>query len=186
MDNHKYIFLGMLITFLIIIILGIININFNFNNKIYVKEVNHFYVSASTLERKIKSIEDEECSSSLMGLLERIKDTYYEDNISVKEYYENYNKYGKTYYSLFQETLTICDLDIKNYDRMNDYLLASRVYPDAVADRYKSSYEIKFVDYFNYKNIHELTDNVGTYSSKKMELMALSELIGVTLDEESL
>ena len=121
-----------------------------------------------------------------MGLLERIKDTYYEDNISVKEYYENYNQYGKTYYSLFQEALTICDLDIKDYDRMNDYLLASRVYPDTVADRYKSSYEIKFVDYFNYKNIHELTDNVGTYSSKKMELMALSELIGETLDEESL
>lgn len=185
MDNHKYIFLGMLITFLIVVILGVININVNLNNKIYVKEVPKFYKKITSIEDRIEKIEDESCRTSLKELSTRIKDTYYENNISIKDYYKNYSKDGKTYYSMFISSLEVCDINIDDIDEVNDYLLASRVYPDLISDRYKASYEINFTDYFNYKNIHELSDNIGTYSNKEMEILSLSKLVEEVQNEES-
>ena len=176
MNKIKYVLFGVIVTLFIITIFGIINSVINMNSTIYVKEVPKFDEKIDAINKNIGKIKNEVCVSRLNTLVSRVKDTYYKKNISIKEYYKNYNKDDVTFSDLFDLTLSSCGVSSEEVPSIIDLVLSSRVYPDSVANRYKTSYEFRVTDYLNRKSTYELSDEVGTYSSKENELRAIKEL----------
>ena len=66
-------------------------------------------------------------------------------------------------------------------------VIASKAYPQSLKTKYDSNFEIDFKDYFNRNKISEISDEVGTYSTKTLELRSLSEYVnGVIKHEKNL
>ena len=176
MNKIKYVLFGVIATLFIFTIFGIINSVINMNSTIYVKEVPKFDEKIDTINKNIGKIKNEVCVNRLNNLVSRVKDTYYKKNVSLKEYYKNYNKDDVTFSDLFDLTLSSCGVSSEEVPSIIDLVLSSRAYPDSVSNRYRTSYEFRITDYLNRKSTYELSDEIGTYSSKENELKAINDL----------
>lgn len=176
MNKIKYVLFGVIVTLFVMFIFGIINSVINMNSTIYVKEVPKFDEKIDTINKNIGKIKNEVCVNRLNTLVSRVKDTYYKKNISVKDYYKNYNKDDITFSDLFDLALSSCGVSSEEVPSIVDLVLSSRVYPDSVSNRYRTSYEFRITDFINKKSTYELSDEIGTYSSKENELRALNDL----------
>ena len=176
----KYFIFGMITCFIIICIFGCVLSVVSFNDKIYVKTLDNFDINIGTFDARIDSLKvNETCKNSLKNLSDRVKSTYYNNDVTIKEYDNNYFKDGVTFYALYLEAFNECEIDNDAYSYITEYAIESQTYPQLIHSRRIANYELKFTDYINYKEIHEISDNIGTYSNKTLELKVLSELLGV-------
>ena len=188
MKKSKYVILGFTISFVLFFVIGIILNYVDANSKIKVKKIDNFDVKISSINENIEKIKNEDCRESLKLLSDKIKDTYYESDVSIKTYVNNYfyieNYSYNDFYSLYLNTKDICDY--KN-DSIDELVIASTSYPRSLKSRLDSNYEIDFKDFFNRKKINENNDEVGTYSSKILELRSINEYVnGVIKNEKNL
>ena len=177
MKNVKYYLFGFITCFIVIFVIGVILSSINSSKKIYIKSLDDFDDSVSSLKLLLDSVEDTTCKSSINELLERSVNTYYKNNVSINEYVNNYYSNNTDFYQVYLETLNSCNNDINDVKDITKLVIASKVFPESMKAKLNSSYEIKFIDYINYKSVNELSDNLGSYSSKELELMAIDNLI---------
>ena len=78
---------------------------------------------------------------------------------------------------MYLDTLDSCNNELDDVQEITNLVIASKSFPESIKAKLNSNYEIKFIDFINYKNVHELSDNLGSYSSKELELMAIDNLI---------
>ena len=168
MEKIKYFIFGMIVCFIIFVITGIVFNIIGLNNKIYVKTLDNFDTNIEAIDSHIDHVNvDDVCKDSLKELSNRVKETYYKNDVTISEYNDNYFKDNFTFYSLYIDVTNSCDIDRKTYSYIDEYAIESQSYPQEVHTRVLSNYEIKF------------SDNIGTYSNKMLELRVLNELLGV-------
>lgn len=172
MKNIKYILLGVLISFIIFFIIGIIYSNINRNNKIHINKYDGYEDTRNTLLTKIDKVKDESCRSSLKTMLERIDSNNLSGDVSLKDYYYSFYAGDMTIIDYYNYVVASCNL--KNNPKIYNQAMSSLVYPSYIKDRYNRSYEIYFKDYlFDDNN----TNEVGTYTTIINELTTLSMLL---------
>ncbi len=171
----KYFIFGFISCFICVFLAGII-LN-NFNHKVYIKTLDNFDDTVNSLSKNFDKVKDNTCKSSINELLERSKNTYYKNNVSIKEYVNNYYSNNTDFYKMYLDTLDSCNNELDDVQEITNLVIASKSFPESLKAKLNSNYEIKFIDFINYKNVHELSDNLGSYSSKELELMAIEKLI---------
>ncbi len=185
MKKSKYIIFGFTICFMTFLIISILLNYVDINSKIKVKNIENFDIKISSINENIDKIKNDDCKSVLKLMSNKIQNTYYESNVSVKKYIESYFFTDNSdYYSLYISAKEVCDY---SDDSIDELVIASKTYPQSVKARYDSNYEIDFKDYFNRNKINEISDEVGTYSTKTLELNSLKEYVnGVIKHEKNL
>ena len=184
MKSIKYFMFGFITCFILIFIIGVIINSFNSSVKVYIKTIDNFDDNISSLRSRLSKIENATCSTSLSSLIDRSEKTYYKNNISLKKYINNYYSDNTDFYKMYLETLDSCSINIDDVNDITKLVIASKSFPESLKAKFNTSYEIKFIDFINYKNIYELSDNLGSYSSKELELMTIDKLI--TLNTKSI
>lgn len=151
-------------------------INFKGKELIKVKTISNYENISSSLSKKISEVKNEECKNSLNNMLKRIDETYYEENITIEKYYKAYFKDDKTIINYFDDVLNSCKLSREDTDVIYIDALASTNYPNKIKEKYIFRYELTFSDKGERKKI-KYYDEVGTYTTKSLELKVLKELI---------
>ncbi len=182
MKKSKYIIFGFTICFVCFLIIGILLNYVDVNSKIKVKKIDDFDIKINKIDESIEKVKDNDCKTILKMMSDRIKNTNYDSDVSIKTYINNYFYVDDNdYYSLFVSAKDIC-----NYsdDSIDELVISSKAYPQSVKARYDSNYEIDFKDYFNRKRVNEISDAVGTYSNKTLELNSLKEYVNGVIKHE--
>ena len=185
MKKSKYIIFGFTICFMTILIIGILLNYVDVNSKIKVKKIENFETKINIINENIDKIKNEECKLALKTMSDRIKNTYYESDVSLKTYINNYfYTDNNDFYGLFLKAKEICNYEDNSIDEL---VIASKSYPQSVKAKYDSNDEIDFKDYFNRNKVNEISDEVGTYSNKILELNSLREYVnGVIKNEKNI
>ena len=185
MKKSKYIIFGFTICFMTFLIIGILLNYVDTNCKIKVKKIENFDIKISSINENIEKIKNDNCKSVLKSMSDKIRNTYYESDVSINKYIKSYfYTDNNDYYSLYLSAKEVCDY---SDDSIDELVIASKTYPQSVKARYDSNYEIDFKDYFNRNKINEISDEVGTYSTKILELNSLNEYVnGVIKHEENI
>ena len=182
MKKSKYLIFGFTICFMTFLIFGIFLNYVDANSKIKVKKIENFDNKISTINESIEKIKNNDCKSVLKLMSDKIKNTYYESDVSIKTYINNYfYTDNDDFYSLYLNAKDICNY---NDDSIDELVIASKSYPQSIKAKYDSNYEIDFKDYFNRNKINEISDEVGTYSTKILELNSLKEYINGVIKHE--
>ena len=191
MKKYPYVFLGIFIAILVFIIIHIISVPIKLNRKIKVKPIENYYVLLDNANEEINKIKNEECKNSLLNMSDRIRNTYYSEDIYLKDYYKNYFVDDYRFDAYYKNVTDNCDFNFIDYKKNNKYLykldtyskmLASMEFPYEMANRYLGSYQISFDDLFVMNEEIERVDELGTYSNKNLELEVLNELISGVSD----
>lgn len=185
MKKSKYVIFGFTICFITFLIMGILLNYVDINSKIKVKTIENFDTKLNTINENIEKVKDDNCKLVLNAMSNKIKNTYYESNVSMKKYVKDYFYTDNIdFYSLFLNAKEVCDY---SDDSIDELVIASKAYPQSLKTKYDSNYEIDFKDYFNRNKISEINDEVGTYSTKILELRSLNEYVnGVIKHEKNL
>ena len=173
MKNIRYILLGVFISFILFFITGIVFSIINTNNKVHVQKYDGFNSVYETYNTKIDKVKNDNCRLSLKYMLERIKDNYFDHDVSIKEYYESYYKDDLTFIDYYDLVISSCEIksDVTN---IYNEAMSSMIYPEYIKNKYNRGYEIYFKDYlYNDKQI----DSIGTYSTIISELTTLNLLM---------
>ena len=181
MKKYPYVFLGIFISILIFIILHLISIPLKMNRMIKVKSIENYNHLLNNANEEINKIKNDECKKSLLTLSDRIRSTYYNSDISLKDYYNNYfiDDYRfEIYYKIAVEKCGLDHtIDLKsNFDTYNK-MLESMEFPYEMKNKYLGSYQISFNDLFIMNEETRRVEELGTYANKKLELEVLNELI---------
>lgn len=172
----KLIILSSMTTIIVITIVGIIISLTTYNRTINVKTIEDYHSIKINLKEKIGKVKDKECQSSLNKMMNRIDETYFSDNTTVKNYYKIYFKDDLTFLNYYDEVVATCKLSKKDTDIIYIDALASTNYPNAIKKEYNMRYELKIRDTNSLKYIED-NDLVGTFTSKYLELKVLNSLI---------
>lgn len=177
MKSVKFYLFGFFSCFIVIFLIGVI-LSFVYSKKqIYIKTIDDYDNKINNLEVSLGSVENTTCKESLTKLLDRSKNTYYINNVTINEYVKNYYEGNIDFYQIYMETLELCDNKTDDVKDITKLVIASKSFPETLKAKKNSLYEIRFMDFLNYKSVNELSDNIGSYSSKELELMALEKLI---------
>lgn len=174
--KYKYFFLGSLLTIITIVCTCIISIHFKSMEVINIRPIDGYSKINDSLKEKINKVKNQNCQNSLNKMLERIDHTYFEDDITIEEYYKNYFEDDKTFISYFDEVLNSCNLSRNETDNIYVDALASTNYPNKIKEIYELRYEFILPDINSRKN-YATYDEVGTYTTKTLELKVLKNLI---------
>lgn len=171
--KFKYFILGCLFSVIIFIFINIL-IVLSRNEDIIVKEINGYGRIVTDISSNIDKIKDENCKSSFKNMLDFINKTHYSKNVSLKDYYNNY--YGdKTFIDHFYLVKDECKLD--GIDDIYILALSSTNYPEEIKVRYNLKHEFILKDRDSRKEVLKEQDEVGTYTTKILELRVIQELI---------
>ena len=175
MKKYPYVFLGIFISILAFIIIHMITIPIKMNRTIKVKPINSLYSILDDDNKKISKIKKEECKNSLLDMSERIRDTYYPSDVSLKIYYNNYFIDDYRFDLYYQIVIEKCELE--NKTSTYNKVLESMVFPYEMKNKYLGSYQISFNDIFVLDEEEKRVEELGTYSNKLLELDVLNDLI---------
>lgn len=174
--KYKYMIFGSLLTIIIIISACIISIPFKEKKIINVKTIDDYSKINKSLKEKIDKVKNKNCQKSLDEMLKRIDDTYFEDNVTIEEYFKTYFENDKTIISYFDDALNACKLTREETDYIYVDALASTNYPNKIKERFELRYEFNLPD-ANSRKKYITHDEVGTYTTKTLELKVLKNLI---------
>lgn len=170
--------LGILFSVMFIIIYSMININNIRNEEIIVKDISGYGKVVTEYSEKIEKIKNKDCRESMNNILNVVNKTHFINNVSIKEYYEAYS--NNSFLDNFYDVVEKCNIKEEKSDPIYVMALASTNYPNSVKEKYMFSYEIRLKD--NYSSLLETStniDEIGTYTTKALELKTISELLGV-------
>lgn len=177
MNNIKFIIIGILLSIVTISTYILFTISYDREDYIKVKKIPNYTDIRDTLKNDISKIKNEECKNSLNNMLSRIESTYYTKDITVEEYYLNYNKDDNTFLNMFEEAKDACSLTNEQSDPIYILALSSTNYPNKIKEKYLYSYELKIKDKFSRKEVEDINDEIGTYTTKMLEFKTLKEII---------
>ncbi len=172
--QKKSMLMGSLITILVLLLVHLLYITFFEEEIVHIKEVPKYTERITSINEKIAKIKDEKCVSSLKDMLERIKDTYFTEDITLKEYILAYYKDDKTFIDYYEDVNNACSL--KGSDEIYFNVLSSMNYPNSLKNRYDLRYEVRLKDPKR-DELFKNSDEVGTYTTKMLELLIINELI---------
>ncbi|MCX4365805.1 MAG: hypothetical protein OSJ70_08565 [Bacilli bacterium] len=176
--KKKWTLLGSLITIMALTVLGVISISSNKKEEIFVKDLSFYTKRATIIREDISSIKDEKCKSSLDAMLTRINETHFTKNITIEEYYNAYYKDDKPFINFYEDVVTSCALD-GNLDEIYVLVLSASNYPNEIKKRYLLSHEFVIKDRDSRRELYKSTDEIGTYTTKALELQIINDLIKV-------
>lgn len=174
--KNKYITIGVLLTLIILTILGILTLNDNKKEVIYIKDLSFYTKRATIIRDEIDTIKDEACKNSLSDMFNRINETHFTANISIEEYYNAYYKDNKTFLNFYEEAVKSCELT-SDLDDIYVLVLASSNYPNEIKKRYLLSHEFIIKDKNSREDLFKSADETGTYTTKALELQVMNELL---------
>ena len=172
MKNIKYVILGILISFIIFFIIGILYSYINKNNKIHINRFENYNSIREKMLSDIDKIKNDNCRVSLKSMLDRIDSNNLDGDVSLKDYYESFYKDDLTIIDYYNYVVSSCNIEFSN--DIYTTAMSSMVYPEYIKNRYNRSYEIYFKDYLFKDNI---LDEVGTYSTITSELKTLKMIL---------
>ena len=173
MKNCKYILAGSLLTIIIFILFAFINVNDNRNEIIYVRDLNTYTKTITEFQSRVDKVKNEDCKKSIQNYLDKINETHFSENVTVKEYYDAYYKKTDTI-DLYTEIENTCDF---HDEKIYEIILEANIFPSEIKNRYNLSYEISIFDKKSREILNVNHDNLGTYSTKILELKALDEIL---------
>lgn len=171
----KYILEGILLTFIGAMIFHMFTIDNVSSEIIHIKQLPLITKRFTSLNERISNIEDQTCRSSLDNMLNRIKKTYFNKDVTLKEYYEAYNEDEKNFIDFYEDVINSCNLE--SNDDIYFLVLASLNYPNSIKNRYDLRYEFSIRDIFNRESIYESSDEVGSYTTKLLEIQVIDKLL---------
>lgn len=170
----KNIIFSLLIVFFLIMVLSFIK-TFTFNRYITVQDISGYTKKMNELTKKIENIKDDKCKTSLNNMAIRINQTHFNKNVLIKKYVDVYFKDEITFLDYYNEVVDSCK---NKYDEdIYSNVLASLSYPYQIRKEYLLRYEISLFDIKNRNKLNKYDDELGTYSTKYLELSVLSKLI---------
>lgn len=171
--KFKYFILGSLFSVIIFISINILIVA-NRNDDITVREISGYGRIVTDISSNIDKIKDDNCKTGLKDMLDFINKTHYNKNVSVKDYYDNY--YGdKTFIEHFYSVKDKCKLD--DIDDIYVLALSSTNYPEEIKTRNNLKHEFVLRDKDSRGELLKEQDEVGTYTTKILELRVIQELI---------
>lgn len=183
MKKYPYVFLGIFISVLVFFIVHIISINIRMNRVINVKEFDEQYSQKiENLKKDAEKIKDDSCKSSVVEMANRIIYTIPRKGITLQEYYGSYYGYdnnrsdddGESFLYFYSNVATNCNID---NNEIYNKVLESLVFPYEMKNRYIGSYQIGISDTFIHKKEVNKVDELGSYSTKMLELEVLSKIM---------
>lgn len=174
MKNSKYILAGSILTFIILIIFAFININDSRKEIIYVKDLESYTKTITEFQNRVDKIKNEECKQSIQKYADKINKTHFDKDVTVEDYYNAYYKDDKDTIKLYTDIENICDY---HDDKIYEIVLEANIFPTEIKNKYNLSYEFSINDKMSRKLVNINHDNLGTYSTKILELKALDEII---------
>jgi len=175
MKKYPYVFLGIFIAILVLIIIHIISVPYKMNRMIKVKQIDSLNSILDEYDKKIDKAKNEDCKNSLLAISDRIRRTYYSSDISLKDYYNNYFVDDQRFELYYNQVLEKCSL--KNKTSTYNKVLESMVFPYEMKNKYIGSYQINFNDILVLDKDIKTVEELGTYSNKTLELSVLDDLI---------
>ncbi|MCX4249101.1 MAG: hypothetical protein OSJ65_04995 [Bacilli bacterium] len=169
----KYFFIGCLMTIMLFLIVNIFVV-INNSDTVIIKKYENFQESIDKIDKKISKVKDEECKASLVKMSNNIKRTNFNENISVDDYYKAYFSEDE-FLNIYSEVEDNCHI-IEDNSR---YVLAlsSYTFPSSIKLRYNLKHEIRFKDRKSRNELEKSQDEVGSYTSKVLELRVINELL---------
>ena len=182
MKKYPYVFLGIFISILVFFIIHIISINVKIKQTINFKDMGNYHEKIMERKKEIEKIKNEECKKDLNDMLNRIDMTIPEKGMTLKEYYLRYygldnnreDDDGMSFMYFYSNVANSCNI---NNDSIYIKAIESLQFPYEMKNRYLGSYQIGINDFFVLKKEVDRTDELGSYSSKMLELETLSKLI---------
>lgn len=174
--KYRYMIFGSLLTIIIIISAFTISIPFKSSKIINVKTIEEYSKINKSMKEKIDKVKNKECQKSLDAMLQRIDDTYFKENVTMEKYYKTYFQDNKTIISYFDEALNVCELTREKTDYIYVDALSATNFPNKIKEEYELRYEFKLPDFNSNKN-YTTYDEIGTYTTKTLELKVLKNLI---------
>lgn len=175
--KKKYILLGMLITIMFLILIGIFTLQFNKEEMIYVRDLSFYTKRATIIRDDIEKIKNETCKKSFNDMFNRINETHFTENVTIEKYYKAYFKDDKTFLNYYEDLIGSCELD-EDLDSIYILVLSASNYPNEVKKRYLLSHEFIIKDYDSRDILSKNIDETGTYTTKALELQVINELLG--------
>lgn len=169
----KYFILGVFFTVVFCVLLNLFLLTRN-DDVVIIKEIKDFDKSLSLIDEKISKIEDEECQNSFVDLKNNIKKTYFSKNTTISSFYEAYFS-DKVFLDLYKDVEDVCQ--IKEDNSRYSLALASYAFPSSIKSKYNLKHEIKFKDVNTREEVLKDEYEVGSYSSKILELRVINELL---------
>ena len=175
MKKYPYVFLGIFIAIFIFIVIHIISVPIKMNRMMKVKQLDSIYNTLDEYNKKIDKVKKDECKNSLINMSDRIRDTYYTNDISVKDYYNNYFADDYKFDVYYKNVIEKCGIEDKT--SIYNKVLESMVFPYEIQNEYLGSYQINLNDLFVMNDEVNRVDELGTYSNKHLEVEVLNDLI---------
>lgn len=169
----KFFIFGSIVT---IVLFSIVNILLVINNNevINIKSINNFDEQIAIVDKKIEKIKDNECKQALGDMSINIKKTYFNKNVSVSDYYHAYFD-GEVFINIYSRVLDECK--IEEDDGRYILALSSMSFPENVKIRYNLKHEFILKDEYLRKEVFKEPDEIGSYTSKALELNVINELL---------
>ncbi len=169
----KYFILGSIVTIVLFLIVNILLV-INNNEVINIKSINNFDEQIGNVDKKIEKIRNNECKRALSDMSSNIKKTYFNKNVSVSDYYHAYFD-GEVFINIYARVLDECK--IEEDDSRYILALSSMSFPENIKTRYNLRHEFILKDGYLRKEIFKEPDEVGSYTSKTLELNVINELL---------
>lgn len=169
----KYFIMGILF-FVIIFFVVHIFIVINNNDVVVIKDYEAFQENIDKIDKRISKVKDEICKSSLEKMSNNIKRTHFSENTNVDDYYHAYFDEDE-FLNIYGEVEDACRISEDN----SRYVLAlsSYTFPSSIKLRYNLKHEFIFKDRNIRRELEKNQDEVGSYTSKVLELRVISELL---------
>lgn len=169
----KYFILGMFFTIIVALVVNNLVV-LNSDDVVIIKQISNFTDEMDNIDKKINKVKRDECRDSLNKMSNNIKKTYFSQDTTVTEYYETYFS-DTVFLDLYKEVLNSCELSENN----SRYLLAlaSYSFPSSIKAKYNLKHEVKFRDLETRESVLKDEYEVGSYSSKMLELNVINELL---------
>lgn len=169
----KYFIFGSIVTVVLFIIVNILLV-INNNEIINIKTISNFDEQIGNVDRRIEKIKNNECKQALSDMSNNIKKTHFNNNVSVSDYYHAYFD-GEVFINIYARVLDQCKIE----EESSRYILAlsSMSFPENVKTRYNLKHEFIFKDKDLRSELLKESDEIGSYTSKALELNVINELL---------
>ncbi len=127
-----------------IIVLSLIGINyFNRTTEIYFKPYEDYETQIKILENRTSTIANNECKSKVKELISLSKNTYFKDNVKIKDIYVKLDNNNMPWLSLYSRTIKACNL---TYDKSSKDSMSVSLYNQNIINEYSFVYVVSFRD----------------------------------------
>lgn len=178
MEKVNNIFWGMFLCIVIMTIIFILNIFMNANEDIHLKDVNDYMGKITAMREDIDNLKvTDNCRNTLYEIADTINATHFsQSHIKIKEYIAKYQSV-KPLTELVALAQDNCSL--KDTDAIYVLAMSSMVFPEEVKNSYNMRYEFHIRDWLSRKQLVNSHQEVGSFTTKSLELRVLKELIEV-------